>query len=395
MSQQNSHEWAKAGLLVKAGIVPGSPYAAVLVTPDHGVWMESMFTTEHAGPAGGTPRWIKLTRSGNSITGYSSTDGRSWQEIGTTTVTLPNTVDVGLFVTSPPLFLTTRTGSGNATRISPTVGSAIFDNVTVTGTQSAGRDWTGQNITTIPSKETGGLPTGDLQRAGDTFTVTGAGDISGYGIASWRSPGEDDVVMLSLFGVRVGMIAVIALGVLWMTTEYRTGLIRTTFAAGPRRGQVLAAKAVVLGVTVFVAGLVASVASFLLAQPGMHAGGYNPPAYPHVSLLDGKSLRAVVGTALFLALLALFSLGVAVLRRRTVGAIVLVIALVVVPQLVVPVISVEADVWASRLTPLAGLAVQQTSPGQVIGPWAGLGVLCVYVAVALGLARWQLGRRDA
>ncbi|MFG1814121.1 ABC transporter permease subunit [Kribbella sp. NPDC049174] len=396
VSQPNSHEWAKAGLLVKAGVAPGTPYAAVLVTPEHGVRMEAMFDTELAGSANAAPRWLKLTRSGSSITGYESADGADWREVGTVTVALPRDVEVGLFVASPPLYVATRTGSGTSVGIRNTVGSATFDNVTVTGSQPA-QDWTGANISTLPSKQTGGIPTGDLSRSDDSFTVTGSGDISGYGIASCRSPGEDDVVLLSLFGVRVGMIAVIALGVLSMTAEYRTGLIRTTLAAGPRRGQVLAAKAVVLGTAVFVTGLVASMASFLLAQPGLRSGGYNPPAYPHVSLLDRASLRAVVGTAAFLALVALFSLGIAVLRRRTVGAIVFVIALVVVPQIVAPVISPEADVWISRATPIAGLAVQQTvdRAAQVIGPWAGLGVLCAYAAVALGLARWQFGRRDA
>lgn len=396
VSQQNSHEWAKAGLLVKAGVEPGAPYAAVMVTPDHGVRMEAMFDTELAGPADGAPRWLKLTRTGSSVTGYESADGADWREVGTMTVALPQNVEVGLFVASPPLYVTVRTGSGTSAGLSSTTGSAIFDDVSVTGSQPPG-DWSGQNISTLPSKETGDIAIGDLSRDGDTFTVTGSGDISGYGVASWRSPGEDDVVMLSLFGVRVGMIAVIALGVLSMTAEYRTGLIRTTFAAGPRRGQVLAAKAVVLGGAVFVTGLVACVASFLLAQPGMRAGGYSPPAYPHVSLLDGESLRAVVGTAAFLALIALFSLGVAVIRRRTVGAIVFVIALVVVPQLVAPVISEDADIWMSRLTPIAGLAIQQTvdRAGQVIGPWQGLAVLCGYAVLALGLARWQLGRRDA
>ncbi|TCO28221.1 ABC-2 family transporter [Kribbella steppae] len=396
VSQQSSHEWAKAGLLVKAGVAPGTPYAAVMVTPEHGVRMEAMFDTELSGPADGAPRWLKLTRTGSSITGYESADGADWREVGTVTVALPQSVEVGLFVASPPLYVSTRTGSGTSVGIRNTVGAAIFDNVGVTGAQPA-RDWIGENISALPSKQTGGIPTGDLKRTDDTFTVTGSGDISGYGIASWHSPGDDDVVLLSLFGVRVGMIAVIALGVLSMTAEYRTGLIRTTFATGPRRGQVLAAKAVVLGGAVFVTGLVACVASFLLAQPGLHSGGYNPPAYPHVSLLDSESLRAVVGTAAFLALVALFSLGVAVLRRRTVGAIVFVIALIVVPQIVAPVISPEADVWMSRLTPIAGLAIQQTvdRAGQVIGPWAGLGVLCGYAVVALGLARWQLGRRDA
>lgn len=158
----------------------------------------------------------------------------------------------------------------------------------------------------------------------------------------------------------------------------------------------LAAKAVVLAGVVFVAGLIASVAAFLLAQPGLHDGGYNPPAYPHVSLTDGITARAVVGTAIYLALVALFSLGIAAVRRRTTGAIVFVIALVVLPQIIVPTISPEADIWVSRLSPVAGLAVQQTiETGQVIGPWAGLGVMCAYAVAALGLAYWQLTRRDA
>src|SRR5262245_16126453 len=109
VSQQDSHEWAKAGLLVKGGVAPGTPYAAVLVTPDHGVRMESMFHTEKAGPADRAPVWLKLTRAGNSITGYSSADGQAWREIGTTTVTLPKDVEAGLFVGSPPRYVSRRT----------------------------------------------------------------------------------------------------------------------------------------------------------------------------------------------------------------------------------------------------------------------------------------------
>jgi hypothetical protein len=75
---------------------------------------------------------------------------------------------------------------------------------------------------------------------------------------------------------------------------------------------------------------------------------------------------------------------------------VFVIALVVIPQIVAPVISPDADIWVSRLTPIAGLAVQQAiTNGQVIGPWAGLSVMVLYAIAALGLAQWQLSRRDA
>ena len=396
VSQPNDNEWAKAGLLVKANLTPGSPYAAVMVTPGHGIRMQSMFTTDLAGITTTAPRWLKLTRTGDTITGFESADGTTWQQVGTVTVALPQDAEIGLFVASPPKYVTRRTGGGTAINVEASIGRAIFDSVTVTGAEAA-PDWVGQNLSSGPSKANPYVGAGEgLSRSGGTFTVAGSGDIAGYGIASWRSPGDDDVVMLSLFGVRLGLIAIIALGVLFMTGEYRTGLIRTTLAASPRRGHVLAAKSVVLAGAVFVAGLIASVAAFLLAQPGMRDGGYNPPAYPHVSLTDGNVVRAVVGTAIYLALVALFSLGIAVVRRRTTGVIVFVIALVVLPQIIVPAISPEADIWVSRLTPLAGLAIQQSlESGQVIGPWAGLGVMCAYAAAALGLAYWQLVRRDA
>lgn len=396
VSQSDSHEWAKAGLLVKAGLAPGSPYAAVMVTQDHGVRMQANFDTDLAGPAAAEPRWLKLTRTGNTVTGYESADGRSWQQVDSVSVSLPRDVEIGLFVASPAKYVTTRTGGGTSMGVLATVGTATFDSVSATGTRAI-PDWAGQSISNVPTKLNPSLSAGDgLVRSGGTFTVTGSGDIAGYGIASWRSPGDDDVVMLSLFGARLGVIAIIALGVLFMTAEYRTGLIRTTLAASPRRGHVLAAKAVVLGVVVFVAGLVACVTAFVVAQPGMRDGGYNPPAYPHVSLTGGSTVRAVVGTAMYLALVALFSLGIAMVRRRTTGAIVFVIALVVLPQIVAPVISPESDIWVSRLTPVAGLAVQQTiETGQVIGPWAGLGVMCAYAVAALGLGYWLLTRRDA
>jgi hypothetical protein len=80
--------------------------------------------------------------------------------------------------------------------------------------------------------------------------VTGSGDVSGYGIASWRNPGNDDMVVNSLAGVQIGLMAVVALGVLFATSEYKTGTVRTTFAASPRRGRVLVAKAIVLSGTV-------------------------------------------------------------------------------------------------------------------------------------------------
>jgi ABC-type transport system involved in multi-copper enzyme maturation permease subunit len=129
----------------------------------------------------------------------------------------------------------------------------------------------------------------------------------------------------------------------------------------------------------------------------LHDHGYRPPAYPYLSLTDGLVLRAVVGTALFLAVLAVFSLALGAVLRRTAASIVVVIALVVVPQLIAPSLSLDADKWVNRVTPLAGLAIQQTRQrfGTPIGPWPGFLVLCGWAAATPALAFWLLRRRDA
>lgn len=393
-SQQRSHEWAKAGLMIKDGTTHGSRYAAVMLTPDHGVRLQATFGTDVAGTADGAPRWLRLSRTGSSITGYSSADGNSWNTIGSLEVALPRVAEVGMFVTSPYEIRTVKTGAGAESGFYPTTAVAIFDNVDVAGSTSSAT-WTGLDIAD-PEYPDLADPGTDAERAG-AFRLTGSGDVSGYGIPGWQGAGDDDTVRLALTGVQIGLMAVIALGVLFVTSEYKTSTIRTTFTASPRRGRVLVAKAILLGGTVFLAGLVASVAAFLITQPILRSNGFAPPAYLTPSLMDGPVLRAVIGTALFLAVLAVFSLGVGAVRRRTVGAIIIVIALVVVPQMVQPVMSLNVGLWLERLTPVAGLAIQQTRPqfDAAIDPWAGFAVLCAYAAAAMVLAFWQLRRRDA
>jgi regulation of enolase protein 1 (concanavalin A-like superfamily) len=422
-TQQNTNEWAKAGIMIKRDTTSGSPYTALMVTPRHGVRMQADFETELTGSAGGAPRWLKLTRSGDSITGYESADGATWNRIGTVNLSgLPQTVEVGMFVASPDTEHLTQVGPGSVRGTwTSKAGQATFDHVSVDGAsgQSSGSSrqqdvlpggWRNEDVAPSPAKSGGGLQPsqggpGSTTEADGVFTVTGVGNLGRIGIGGIKLTPLDDLVRLTLVGVQIGVVVVIALGVLVMTAEYKTGIVRTTFAASPRRGQMLAAKAVVLGVTVFVVGLIASLAAFLFALPVARDNGYAPPAYPRPSLTDGPVLRAVVGTALFLALIGLFSLGVGAIVRRTASAIVIVVALVVVAQIVTSVLSEDtepgsgtsADLWLNRVTPIAGLAIQQTMdlPGSVIGPWAGLGVLCAYAAVTLGVAYWLLRSRDA
>ncbi|MCI0689353.1 MAG: hypothetical protein L0Y54_19275 [Sporichthyaceae bacterium] len=219
--------------------------------------------------------------------------------------------------------------------------------------------------------------------------------------ATEAGQGDDDVVVNSLRGIYLGQLAVITLGAVVGASEYATGLIRTTFAAVPRRRQVLAAKAAVLGTAMTAAGLLASFASFLIAQPLLQSNGYVAPAYPPPSLFSEPVLRAVIGTGIFLTLLALLSLALGMILRRTGATISIMVGLTLVPLIAAepgsPLMSEEIAVWVRRIAPIAGMAIQQTRErlDTAIGPWAGFGVLCAWTAAALLAAGWLLTRRDA
>lgn len=395
-SQEGSDEWAKAGIMIKESLTSGSPYAAMMVTPIHGVRWETGFQTSLEGPA--LP-WLRVTRSGSTITGEVSADGVAWKRVGSVDLAgLPPSVEAGLFVTSPFRTRHVQGAGREGAELIRTEGRATFDNVTTVG----GAGWRRDDVTTAADRQGNRFAPGYgtmTETAPGTLDLTGTGDVSGYGIPSYGTPEGRDTVADSLRGVQIGLMALVALGVLFAASEYRTGLARTTFTAIPLRGKVLAAKAVVLGATVFVTGLVASVAAFLFAQAILRGRGLKPPIYPILSLADGPVLRAVVGTALLLALLSVLGLGVAVLLRRAASAIASVLALVVVPQVIgaAALVPLDAEQWLNRLTPAAGLAVQETRQGihTALGPWAGLGVLGAYTAIALGLAWWRLRRSDA
>ncbi|NEB77253.1 hypothetical protein G3I40_18805 [Streptomyces sp. SID14478] len=401
-AQRDSAPWAKAGLLLKDGTASGSSYAALMVTPEHGVTMLADGTHERtAAHTAKAPVWLRLTRAGARVTGATSDDGRTWHTVGTLTVAgLPARAEAGLFVTSPQYAKEKRTGPHEVSAHPvPTVGEARFDHIAV---PSAGGRWTRTDVVQprdpkAPPSD-GTAPPGTLRQTAGTLTLTGSGDLGGLGTGGVGvGPGSDLVKQSLDDGTQLAALAVIALGVLFVTSEYRTGLQRTTFTASPRRGRVLAAKAVVLAATVFAVALVGSVAAFLVGGHYQRANGFVPPLFDRPSLTDAGSLRAIAGGAAFLALVAVLSLGVGALLRRTVPAMVLMFALVVVLPIVASSASIGLNDVVGRATPVAGMAIQQTK--QLIEnpttPWAGFGVLCLYVAVVLGAARLRLARRDA
>ncbi|MFB7949683.1 hypothetical protein ACFC6L_32790 [Kitasatospora phosalacinea] len=120
-------EWAKAGIIVKAGLDQGSTYAAVTATGAHGVRWQHDYTHDAAGrpgrPTDAAPQWLRLTRTGDTVTGYDSADGEHWTRIGTARLPgLPRTAQVGLFTTSPETTEDTTTGTG----LTPAVATGRF-----------------------------------------------------------------------------------------------------------------------------------------------------------------------------------------------------------------------------------------------------------------------------
>jgi ABC-type transport system involved in multi-copper enzyme maturation permease subunit len=412
--------WAKAGILVKAGTRPGSPYAAIMVTPGHGVRMQYDFTHDIAGPAGlvsaASPKWLRLSRSGSTLTGYSSADGQHWTTVGSVHLAgLPATVQAGLFVASPDYeFETQSFGGGDQGASSPTQATAVFGSVTRRGNWPASA-WTGGHVGPIeqlPAKVSGQCDPsacgdtpqqpGRFRQSGGTFTVAGSGDIAPFVPIV-------DPLQVTFYGTLFGLIAVIALGAVFITGEYRRGMIRTTLAASPQRGRVLAAKAVVIGSVTFAAGLAGAAVAFPFVVRKLHALGWNPPVWPVWSLTSQVGVQVVVGTAALLAVTALLALAAGTILRRSAGAITAVIALVIFPLVLAVILPTAPADWLLRYTPAAAFGLQtstlrypQVTTGCVpyhgcypLAPWTGFAVLCAWAVLALAVAAVLLRRRDA
>jgi ABC-2 type transport system permease protein len=209
-----------------------------------------------------------------------------------------------------------------------------------------------------------------------------------------------DTTKLSLTGIQFGQAVVAILAVLAFCNEYSTGMIRITLAAMPRRHAVLAAKAILIAGLVLVAGAVAVFGSVLAGHLILPGHGFTTARDFHpVWLSYGPTLRAACGSVLYLALIALLSLGVAVIVRDSAVAIGTVLALLYLFPIVLAFIGNEH--WQHRLerwTPtIAGLTIQDTTGlrGLPITPWAGLGVLAIWAGAALLAGTLALRLRDA
>jgi ABC-2 type transport system permease protein len=210
-----------------------------------------------------------------------------------------------------------------------------------------------------------------------------------------------DPTRVSLTGVEVGQAVVAVLAVLMISGEYSTGMIRTTFAAMPRRAVVLAAKAAVLTGLVLVAALIAVAGSLTAGRLILTANGINAAhGFAVVSLASGPTVRAAVGSVLYLALVGLLSLGIATIVRDSAAATGAVLGVLYIPPMAALFLGSERtwQHWVQRYTPTnAGLAIMNTTGVRdlIISPWVGLGVLAAWAAGALLAATLLLRLRDA
>ncbi|SMC87877.1 hypothetical protein [Lentzea albidocapillata] len=355
--------WAKSGIIVKDGLRQGSRYAALAMTGAHGVRFQHDYVHDVAGSAARTPRWLRLTRSGDTITGSESADGEQWHVVGTAELTgLPETVQVGLFATSPGDLTLRETGLGGTieqVRFTQAVG--VFDNITVQG--GTGR-WDSGSVGEMNHTDWEKFhnASGAVEKDG-VVTISGTGDIGPIGEGGARG------VEKALSGLVIALIIVLVVAA-------RYGARET-----PRR--VIAARTVVVGSATFVTGLLA--AGIVVATTPL-----------------ATFVRVVVGVAAVLAVCAVLSYGLGVWLRRGWAAILVGLTLVAVPYAVtaVPLLPDAVAEWLLRLTPAAGFAVKQTvveypqvtahyapSAGYFPLPgWAGFAVLCAYTALVLWLA---------
>ncbi|HEX6451420.1 MAG TPA: ABC transporter permease [Trebonia sp.] len=217
---------------------------------------------------------------------------------------------------------------------------------------------------------------------------------------TWNSPGRNDghvqlhtdpTSVLYGAGFGFGQLALCVLGVIVITSEYSTGAIRSSLLAVPLRLPMLAAKVLVFAALELVVSAITVFAVFFISTSILHS---------HIAITLGTPgvLRATIGGILYLIVLGLFAMAIGGLIRHTAGAIATVIGLVlVVPPLIGLIPGTIANHIHGYFPTVAGQLVGQTiqESGDVLSPWQGFGVFCLWTAVLLAGCAVLLTRRDA
>ncbi|GAA0914836.1 ABC transporter permease subunit [Streptomyces thermoalcalitolerans] len=199
-----------------------------------------------------------------------------------------------------------------------------------------------------------------------------------------------DPTYISFAGMGLGQLAMIVFGVLVVTNEYSTGMIRISLAAVPRRGAFLTSKVAVATTLALVVGMVTSFMAFFLGQALLGSLG--------TSLGEEGVLRAVVGGGLYMALIAMFSMGIAVMLRSPM------LSLGILMPFFFLISNILGAVPATKkfgqfLPDQAGSRIMQVvipaGDDTPYGPWGGLGIMVLWVIAALVGGYLLLRKRDA
>ncbi|MFD3523548.1 ABC transporter permease [Streptomyces sp. NPDC058653] len=213
----------------------------------------------------------------------------------------------------------------------------------------------------------------------------------GFAVAANAAFGEDEAdnadfdALYSVFiGLNLGQIALIAFGTMAMSSEYQGGAIRASLAAVPNRGLFYAAKLANVAGPALVLGLLTTLASFLGGSAAMGDAALSPG--------DGDAIRAVLGGAVYLTLMALLAAGLTAVLRSGVAVLSILIPFILVLSMVLgPASGSVADLLPDR----AGQQVLYVDPPGDLAPLTGLAVTALWTGAALLAGWWSLRRRDA
>jgi ABC-2 type transport system permease protein len=193
------------------------------------------------------------------------------------------------------------------------------------------------------------------------------------------------------WGMMIAQVCAIVLGALVVTGEYGTGMIRSTLAATPVRGRVLAAKAVVLTTVLFVAGTATALLGYLGGNHFLEREGVGMP-------LEGDVAQSMYGNGLYMAGLGLFAAAVGFVLRHTAATLSAVLALMLVVTNMVLLIPGDTGRWITKLMPAnAGSVVATPVPFNpfLLDAWTGFGVFVAEITALVLVAWLVLRRRDA
>jgi len=257
--------------------------------------------------------------------------------------------------------------------------------------------------------------------------IAGAGIENNLQNNPWNKAGTDATQASLIAFFEIGQLIIAVLGALVITSEYSTGMIRTSLTAMPRRGTVYAAKLIAFSTVTLIVSLITSFVSFFVGQVALSGSGVSaslfhsvtipmgvnmspgpggpngPPNYKFVGTIvisPGTVLTAIIGTALFVTVVALIAFGLGAIIRHTAGAITSVIGLMFVLPIIIQVALPDTWRWdVMRFFPdAAGRVLSVTIGNQnphLWSAWPQFGVTLVYAAVLLAVGGYLFRKRDA